>query len=191
MRLKESEFNKIVNDINTTISDLHKNMTYDILVRGISSTKVGENNGMSRQAAHKQAAKIYKKYVELYGVSKFPVVVKPGRINEIVDHNLQIQQTKIDPDIFEAIKKYSRQEKQFLQDVYKTALIDYIDYIDSETTHKPSSFYKVPPAGKTINIKISEGLKDRIVSLAEKESVSERSICYSALIKFHHEHDLE
>ncbi len=79
MRLKESEFNKIINNLNgdrkTAISDIHEKMTYNILVSGISSAKVGKNNSMSRQAAHKQAAKIYKKYVEIHGASQFPVLV--------------------------------------------------------------------------------------------------------------------
>lgn len=174
------------------ISDLHKNMAYDILVSGISSVKVGEKNNMSKQAAHKQAAKIYKNYVSQFGRSQFPILVKSDvpKIKKTVDRNLQIQQTKIDPFIVKAIKQYSKKQKRLLQNVYKEALIVFIDYIEAETTHKPSSFYKVSSSGKTINIKISEDLKGRIVKLAENENISERSICYSALIKFYYEYNL-
>ena len=107
MRLKKTEFNKLIKEIEKNkrekdISSLHQSMAYNILVENISSTKVGENNNMSKQAAHKQATRIYKKYIELYGESKFPFEGKPintPKIKKTVDLNLQIQQIKIEGEI--------------------------------------------------------------------------------------------
>ena len=96
MRLKKTEFNKLIKEIEKNkrekdISSLHQSMAYNILVENISSTKVGENNNMSKQAAHKQATRIYKKYIELYGESKFPVLVKAvntPKIKKTVEYSI-------------------------------------------------------------------------------------------------------
>lgn len=61
MKLTKKKFNSIVSNIN--LSDRTRLMAYDILVNSMSSEEVGLKFGVTRQAAHKAALRVWRSYL--------------------------------------------------------------------------------------------------------------------------------
>jgi PhoPQ-activated pathogenicity-related protein len=98
---------------------------------------------------------------------------------------LILQQTKVEEQLINAIKKYSKNKNIMLQELYAQAIKEFINSFKGITPgiYHPI-FYSSPITGITVNLKIPEYLKEEAEEIANNKKTSSRRLYYTALLRF-------
>lgn len=102
-----------------------------------------------------------------------------------------LKQTSASVDLIQQLKVYSAQQNILMRDVYERAIINLINHRRQiQEDGKQMLYLASYRNGKELNMKIKEGLANRITRIADTDGVSVRRFLYTSLVLFSKKHSL-